>query len=117
MEINTHYVDDKKVAEIKSENILLSNLDDALDLIGNLSYQGFDKIIIYERNISPAFFQLKNKIAGEILQKFVQYQMALTIVGEFQKYESNPLDDFIYESNKRKQINFKSTLAEVIKVT
>jgi hypothetical protein len=45
MTINTHATSDHKIAEIITEEIILSSTEDALDLIGNLSYQGFDKIM------------------------------------------------------------------------
>jgi len=80
MKIEAHSVKNLKIAEVISDTIILGTIQDGIDLIGNLSYQGFDKIIIHERNITPDFFELKNKIAGEILQKFVQYQMPLTII-------------------------------------
>ena len=112
MKIETHSINNLKIAEIISDTIILSSIEDGIDLIGNISYQGFDKMIIHERNISPDFFELKNKIAGEILQKFVQCQMPLTIVGEFSKFRSKSLSDFIYESNKGKQINFVNNIKE-----
>jgi hypothetical protein len=42
--------------------------------------------------------------------------MRLAIVGDFAKYTSKNLNDFIYESNKSKHINFVSSCAEAIKV-
>ncbi|MEL1242530.1 DUF4180 domain-containing protein [Flavobacterium flavipallidum] len=110
MEIKEHFLNNVKTAELISGKILLHTVEDAIDLIGNLSYLGFDKIILYEKNITPEFFNLKNKMAGEILQKFAQYQMALTIVGEFSKFDSKSLNDFIFESNKGKQINFVANI-------
>ena len=83
-------------------------------MLGNLYYQGFDKIIIHEKNITPKFFDLRTKIAGEILQKFAQYQMPLIIVGDFSKYQSKSLNDFIFESNKSKQINFIEDLSNIL---
>ena len=80
-----------------------------------MSYQGFDKLIIHEENIIPDFFELKNKIAGNILQKFSQYSMPLAIIGDFEKYESKSLNDFIFESNKGKQINFVTTIEDGLK--
>jgi len=85
-----------------------------LDLLGNLYYQDFDKIIIHEKNITPDFFDLKNKLAGDILQKFSQYRMPLAIVGDFSKFESKSLNDFIYESNNGKQVNFVSSISEAL---
>lgn len=114
MEIKTHNIDNTKVAEIITDKVILRSTEDGLDLLGNLYYQGFDKIIIHEKNITPEFFDLKTKIAGEILQKFAQYQMPLIIVGDFSKYKSKSLNDFIFESNKSKQINFIEDLSNIL---
>lgn len=115
MEIKIHAIDNRKIAEIISDNIVLQTVEDAVDLIGNMSYQGFDKLIIHEENVIPDFFELKNKIAGNILQKFSQYSMPLAIIGDFEKYESKSLNDFIFESNKGKQINFVTTIEDGLK--
>ncbi|MDD4645730.1 MAG: DUF4180 domain-containing protein [Bacteroidales bacterium] len=47
-----------------------------------LYYHGFDRMIIHEKNITPEFFDLKNRMAGEILQKFSNYRIRLAIVGD-----------------------------------
>lgn len=114
MEIKTHNIDNTKVAEIITDKVILRSTEDGLDLLGNLYYQGFDKIIIHEKNITLKFFDLKTKIAGEILQKFAQYQMPLIIVGDFSKYKSKSLNDFIFESNKSQQINFIKDLSNIL---
>ena len=115
MEIKIHTIDDRKIAEIISDDVVLQTVEDAVDLIGNMSYQGFDKLIIHEENMISDFFELKNKIAGNILQKFSQYSMPLAIIGDFEKYESKSLNDFIFESNKGKQINFVTTVEDGLK--
>ena len=102
------------MAEIITDKVILRSTEDGLDLLGNLYYQGFDKIIIHEKNITPEFFDLRTKIAGEILQKFAQYQMPLIIVGDFSKYKSKSLNDFIFESNKSQQINFIKDLSNIL---
>jgi hypothetical protein len=106
MEIKTHTINNIKIAEIISEEIIIKNAEDGLDLLGNLYYQDFDKIIIGTHNIIPDFFDLKNGIAGEILQKFSNYRVRLAIVGDFSPYKSKSIVDFIYESNNGKQVNF-----------
>ncbi|WP_373810662.1 DUF4180 domain-containing protein [Porphyromonas macacae] len=116
MKIETHNIGNIKVAEIITDKIILRSIEDGLDLLGNLYYQGFDKIIVYEKNIIPAFFDLKTKIAGDIPQKFAQYRMPLIIVGDFSKFQSKSLNDFIFESNKGKQINFVNSRSEAIKL-
>lgn len=114
MIIQSHKINNIEIAEVISDKILIQNPDDALDLIGNLYYQGFDKIIIYEKNLTPDFFDLKNKIAGEILQKVSNYRMKLTIIGNFSNLKNKSLNDFIYESNKGTQVNFKESLLELL---
>lgn len=115
MKIETHDINGTIIAELISEENIINNIEDGLDVLGNLYYQGFDKIIIYEKNIIPDFFDLKNGMAGEILQKFSNYRVRLAIVGDFSKYTSKSINDFIYESNKAGQINFVSFQPEAIK--
>ena len=116
MEIKTHHLKDAKIAELVGEGILIKSPEDGSDLLGNLYYQDFDKIIIHEPNISSAFFDLKTGIAGEILQKFSNYRVRLAIVGDFDKYKSKSLKDFIFESNKNRKINFVSSLPEALNI-
>lgn len=116
MKIETHNINDIKIAELISDDNIINSVEDGLDLLGNLYYQDFDKIIIHEKNITPGFFDLKNGIAGEILQKFSNYRVRLVIIGDFSKYTSKSLKDFIYESNKGSHINFVSSQPEAIKV-
>ncbi|RXM38282.1 DUF4180 domain-containing protein [Chryseobacterium sp. CH21] len=114
MTIQSHEINAIKIAEIISDDIIIQSVQDGLDLMGNIYYQGFDKVILYEKNITPEFFDLKTKIAGEILQKFSNYRIGLAIVGDFGKYESKSMKDFIFESNKTKHINFVSTLEDAL---
>ena len=116
MQLTPHSINNIKIGEITSDKIILKTTEDGLTLLGDLYYQGYDKIILHEKNITPQFFDLKTGIAGEILQKFAQYRIPLAIVGDFSKYTSNSLRDFIFESNKGKFISFVSTREEAIKI-
>jgi hypothetical protein len=102
----------KSIAEVSSEEIIINNVQDALDLIGNCDYQGARNIIINKKNICDEFFDLSTGIAGEILQKFSTYRVKLAIVGYFSSLSSKSLKDFIYESNKIGRILFVSTAEE-----
>lgn len=112
MNIITHNIGEIKIAEITSDEIILNSTQDGIDLLGSLYYQEFNKVIIHKQNITPDFFDLKNGIAGEILQKFSNYRVRVAIVGDFSNYTSKSLSDFIYESNKRKQVIFVSSTEE-----
>jgi hypothetical protein len=69
-------------------------------------YLGARSVIVHEKNITPEFFDLKTKIAGEILQKYANYHFKLAIIGEFSKYESNALNAFVIECNRGNNIFF-----------
>lgn len=114
MKIEEHEINGAKLAEIVSDDIVIKTADDGLDLIGNMYYQGFDKIILQEKHIVPEFFDLKNGMAGEILQKFSNYRIQVAIVGDFEKYTSKSLQDFIRESNKGKLVNFVASATSAL---
>ncbi len=102
------------VAEVAANDMLLTVPEDANDLLGNAYYQGFDGMIISADKISPRFFDLKTRLAGEILQKFSTFQMRLAIVGDFSVFPSESLKSFIYESNRGGLIHFSPTTADTL---
>jgi len=115
MKVIAHIKNDIKIAEISADEVILRTTEDALDLLGSLYYKGFDKIIIHKKNITSDFFDLKSILAGDILQKFSQYGMAIAIVGDFTEIKSSSLKRFIYESNKGKQVKFVLSTSEALK--
>ncbi|WP_090993323.1 DUF4180 domain-containing protein [Pedobacter insulae] len=112
MNTEIHQQGEIKIAEITADRFLINDAEDGLQLLVDLYYQGFDKIIIYETNITPAFFDLQNGLAGGILQKFSNFRVQLAIVGNFDLYPSKSLQQFISESNKGRQVNFLPTIKE-----
>jgi hypothetical protein len=100
---------------IESENILITDSQSALDLIMTVKYETeCSKIVLDKDVISEEFFRLSSGIAGEVLQKFINYRTKLAIVGDFSKYTSKPLCDFIYECNKGNDIFFVETLDQAV---
>lgn len=106
--------------EKKSDTVLLVVNDEAhpviagpqsaLDLIATARYAyGEVSLILRKEDITPEFFDLKTRIAGEVLQKFVNYNTAVAIVGDYSGYSSKSLKDFIYESNKGRSVFFVET--------
>jgi len=114
MKIDLLQADGVTIAEVISEEVIMKTPHDALELIANCGYQGAEKIIVYEKNVTPDFFDLKTGIAGEMLQKFVNYRAQLALIGDYSKFSSKSLKDFIYESNKQRRINFVSSRGEAI---
>ncbi|CAN7757194.1 DUF4180 domain-containing protein [Paenibacillus sp. LjRoot153] len=98
---------DSQIAIVESTDILISNGQDALDLMASIRYlTGCDKFIIHQWNVTEDFFELKTKLAGDVLQKYTNYQMKMAVIGDFDQYDSKSLRDFIYECNHGKQFFF-----------
>lgn len=110
----SHTIGKAMVAEVAANDMLLTVPEDANDLLGNAYYQGFDGMIISADKISPRFFDLKTRLAGEILQKFSTFRMRLAIVGDFSVFPSESLKSFIYESNRGGLIHFSPTTADAV---
>lgn len=99
-----------KIAVIDSDEIIINNTQEALDLMATIDYiYGCHKMIVEKSAIIEEFFDLKTKLAGEILQKYTNYNMKIAIIGNFDNYKSKSLKDFIYESNKGTQVFFLPT--------
>ena len=108
-----HSRNDIQIAEIIHDGLILNNVQDFLDLIANSPSRN---IILHKENIIQDFFDLKTKIAGDILQKASNYRVRIGIVGEFKKIKSKSLRDFIYESNKTGEILFKENIEDIIEI-
>jgi hypothetical protein len=114
MEFHITELHGKVIAEVTSKDQCISETQDAVDLLGNCYYLGADRVILYQHQLTPAFFDLKTGIAGEILQKFSNYSMKLAIIGDYSAFTSQSLKDFIFESNKQGHICFVSSKEEAL---
>lgn len=115
MRINIIKENNIEIAIVDSNDILITDVQSALDLIATVQYEtGFNRIIMNKSLIHKDFFDLSTKLAGEILQKFINYQVKIAILGDFAVYTSKSLKDFIYECNKGKDIFFLSDVKQAI---
>lgn len=102
-------------ALVNSENTVITDVQSALDLLMSAKYDvGTKNIVIPKQLVAEDFFILSTGLAGEILQKFINYGGRIAIYGDYAHYTSKPLKDFMYESNKGKDVFFVSTLEEAV---
>ncbi len=103
------------VAIIQSDEPLITGVQSALDLMATVKYEtDCDRFAVSKAAFADDFFILSTGLAGEILQKFVTYHVKLAIFGDFSRYTSKPLRDFIYESNKGNHVFFAGTQDEAV---
>lgn len=106
----------KTVAVIIGEEKIMTDVQSALDLIMSAKYEaGTNLLAVDKQVIAEDFFILSRGLAGEILQKFINYHAKLAIFGDFSGYTSKPLKDFMYESNQGKDIFFVATKQDAVR--
>ncbi|WP_018503237.1 DUF4180 domain-containing protein [Parafrankia discariae] len=76
---------------------------DALDVIGTALHLGATWAVVPVTRLAPDFFDLRGGLAGQVLQKFVNYRIGLAVVGDISAYTagSGALRDLVRESNRR----------------
>lgn len=102
------------IAEILPGSKKINSTEDILDIMADAGYNGCTGLIIYADTLNKDFFDLKTRLAGDILQKFSNYRMKLAIIGDFSDIKSKNLRDFIRESNNTGTINFVGSLEEAM---
>jgi hypothetical protein len=114
--ITYHTKNNRLIAELREDSAMISNTENILDIMGDIGFKGCSSVIIHAGSLHPNFFDLKTRLAGEILQKFSNYRMKLAVVGDFSNHQSKSLRDFIRESNRGKVINFVGTIDEALAI-
>lgn len=105
----------RKVLVCAPQGTRLSSEGDANAFIGATWGNEVELIAIPLERFGPEFLQLSNRIAGGVLQKFVNYKLRVAIMGDVsqQAATSKALRDFIFESNCGRDIWFVRDLAEL----
>lgn len=97
------------IAYVVSNEKIITDVQSALDLMATVSYEvDCNRMIVEQSAVCDDFFDLRTRLAGEILQKFINYQTKIAIIGDFSIYSSKSLKDFMYESNHGRDIFFLS---------
>ena len=116
MKLEKVEISGKYIAVVSSEEPVIVDSQSALDLLMTAKYElGTKAVAIDKKLIEERFFVLSSGLAGEVLQKFINYGGKIAIYGDFSHYTSKPLRDFIYESNKGKDIFFLGSAEEAVR--
>lgn len=115
MQIKQENYNGTNIAIIFGEEKIITDAQSALDLAMTVKYEtGATRIVIPKGAICEDFFILSKGLAGEVLQKFINYHIKAAIYGDYSKYTSKPLKDFIYESNHGNDFFFVASQEEAI---
>lgn len=100
---------------VESDEPVITDAQSAIGLLMSAQYDvGSKDIVIPKQLVAEDFFVLSTGLAGEVLQKYVNYGGRMAIYGDYSRYTSKPLRDFMYESNKGRDFFFVSTRDEAV---
>ena len=103
------------VMECEADGPPLRTERDAVDLIGEALSHGAQLVVIPVSRLTDDFFQLRTRLAGDIVQKFVNYGLRLAIVGDISRHltASEALRAFVREASRGEQLQFVADLGEL----
>ncbi len=76
---------------------------DALDVIGFCGETLSDRVLLYEHNLGPDFYDLKTGLAGMILLKFNNYRITAAAVLDPQVSKEGRFGEFTWETNRSRE--------------
>lgn len=105
-------VHDSGISEIITDKVVITSGQDALDLIMDPDVAVPARIALPRSAFDAKFFDLKTGVAGDVMQKFINYKAKLIIVGDFSDLSEN-FQALIRENNRVGEVVFVESLAEV----
>ena len=105
----------ERVAEISHRGAALESERDATDLIAEALSSDARFVAIPAERLSSDFFQLSTRKAGHFIQKFMNDRLRVAILGDITAHveASEPLADFVRESNRGQNVWFVRDSAEL----
>jgi hypothetical protein len=85
-------------------NLSIQSIQGVSDALG--AVYGADGLLLTENDLSPEFFDLSSGIAGELFQKFTNYQIHLAIVINNLEVYGERFGELAFEHKNHKLIRF-----------
>jgi hypothetical protein len=113
--MHTYELNGIRILEFSVNDGEVSTVLDSSALIGLAMEHRAAMVILPASEVDGAFFQLKTGVAGDLIQKFVNYRLRLAIIGDVGAYaeQSAALRAFISESNRGRTLWFSPTPADL----
>jgi len=92
--------------ECDPTEVIIRNEQDVLDLVAVCGEHGSHKLMLYEANFSPDFFDLKTNLAGTLFQKFANYHLKGAGIISFDNIKSDRFKELIFEYNRGNLFRF-----------
>jgi hypothetical protein len=96
--------DARRIIIASEAGIAIRSVNDIADTIG--ACFGADGLILREEDLAPEFFDLRSGLAGELLQKLVNYQLRTAIVVPEPEAHGERFRELAYEHRSHDMIRF-----------
>ena len=97
-----------------ADGMPISGGQDVLELIGSVYYDDVSWVVLPAERLTDDFFTLGSGVAGDIVQKFVNYRLGFAVLGDVSRFTANStsLADFVRESNRGRHTWFVADIDE-----
>jgi len=102
--------EDRKIVIASDSGVCIRSFADISDAIG--ACLGADAVILTEGDLAPEFFDLRSGLAGEVMQKFVNYRLRVALVVPDADVYGERFSELVYEHRAHTMIRFVRTMDE-----
>ncbi len=108
-------IDNKKYIELISTTEPLTTENDALDLIALCWEHETTALLIHYATLSEDFFKLKTKVAGNIIQKFINYGIKAATIVPLETIQKGRFKEMALETNKGNHFRLYESKDDAVK--
>jgi hypothetical protein len=110
-------IGDQRCLIVDSAGAVMRDASAGQDLVEEALNHRASIIAVPVERLDPAFFRLRSLLAGEVIQKVMNYRCKFAVVGDISMFtdESNALRDFVVECNRGRDVFFVADIAELEK--
>lgn len=100
MDYRVNHEGERKFIEVIPGSDGVEDAQDALELVVICHENDTNLVMLYEDNLSPDFFRLKSGVAGDILQKLVNYHIKTALVMDTARIGEGRFKEMMLEANQ-----------------
>lgn len=93
---------------------MMRHIDDARLVIQQCFGRGVDRALLYADNLTPGFFDLSTREAGEVLQKFRNYGIRVAVVSSPEARASTRFGEMAAEEHRGPWVRFCENRADAV---
>ena len=88
--------------------VLIARDSDALEVVGACAELGANRVLLEAASLADAFFDLKTRLAGEVLQRLVNYHVRLALVLESTSAPGGRFAEMVEETERQRNRHFRA---------